>query len=189
MSGAKYFSKLDASNAYWQVPLDEESSHILTVNTPFGRYRYLRMPYGIHSASEICQAQIAEIIERVPGTANCQDDIIIWSSTPEELVDRTRQCLDAIRKSGLKHYIPRSRNFRPRIKPDTKKISDIVNMPTPTNVKELQRFLGMITYLGKFIPNLAKVIAPLRYLLEEDTVWNIDQPQNSLICYFENYFI
>jgi len=193
MSGAKYFSKLDVSNAYWQVPLDEESSHLLTFNTPIGRYRYLRMPYGIHSASEICQAHIAEIIEKVPGTANCQDDIIIWSSTPEELADRTRKCLDAIRKSGLKlrkhkcQFGMSSITFLGHsisdqgIKPDTKKISAILNMPTPTNVKELQRFLGMVTYLGKFIPNLSKATAPLRKLLEKDIMWNLDKPQMDAI--------
>ena len=45
MSGAKYFTKLDASNAYWQIELDEESSKLLTFNSPFGRYQFLRMPY------------------------------------------------------------------------------------------------------------------------------------------------
>ena len=67
---AKYFCKLDTSNVYWQVLLDEESSHLLTFNTPFGRYFFLRMPFGIHSASEICQAYIAEIIENLPGVLN-----------------------------------------------------------------------------------------------------------------------
>ena len=62
MTDAKFFTKLDASNAFWQVKLDEESSKLLTFNTPFGRYKYLRMPYGIHSASGICQATISEII-------------------------------------------------------------------------------------------------------------------------------
>ena len=102
MAGAKYFTKMDASNAYWQIPLDDESLRLLTFNTPFGRYRYLHMPYGIHSASEICQSHIASIIENIPGTANCQDDIIIWGSTLEELHERTHICLQAIRKSGLK---------------------------------------------------------------------------------------
>lgn len=189
MSGAQYFTKLDASNAYWQIPIDEESSHLLTFNTPFGRYRFLRMPYGIHSASEICQAHIASIIEHIPGAENCQDDIIIWGSTLEELHKRTHLCLQAIRQSGLKlrkqkcqfdmnsltflgHYISAE-----GIQPDNQKVSAITNFPTPTNVKELQRFLGMVTYLGKFIPNLSKETAPLRILLEKDIEWFIDKPQ------------
>ena len=59
MTDAKFFTELDASNAFWQVKLDEESSKLLTFNTPFGRYKYLCMPYGIHSASEICKATIS----------------------------------------------------------------------------------------------------------------------------------
>ena len=53
VTGVQFFTKLDASNAYWQIPLDEESSKLLTFSTPIGRYRFLRMPFGIHSASEI----------------------------------------------------------------------------------------------------------------------------------------
>ena len=77
------------SNAYWQIPLDEESSKLLTFNTPMGRYHFLRMPFGIHSASEICQQSIAEILEGIEGSANSQDDIIIWAETPEQLQERT----------------------------------------------------------------------------------------------------
>ena len=51
MPRATVFSCIDASSGYWQIPLDEESSYLTTYNTPFGRYRYLRMPFGISSAS------------------------------------------------------------------------------------------------------------------------------------------
>lgn len=102
MSGAKYFSKLDASNAFWQIVLDKESSKLLTFNTPFGRYRYLRMSYGIHSDSEICQPRIANIIADIEGAVNAQDDVIIWGNSPEQLESHTRATLEAIRKSGLK---------------------------------------------------------------------------------------
>ena len=78
MSGAKYFAKLDMSNAYWQVRVDEESSKLLTYNTPFGRFKFKQLPFGIHSASEICQEAIVRVIEGVDNCANEQDDIIIW---------------------------------------------------------------------------------------------------------------
>ena len=52
-SGATLFSTLDAEKAFYQIQLDEESSKLLTFNTPFGRYRYLRMPMGIKSAPEV----------------------------------------------------------------------------------------------------------------------------------------
>ena len=102
MSGAKYFTKLDASNAYWQIELDEESSKLLTFNSPFGRYQFLRMPYGIHSAGDVCQQKIAQIIDGIDGSANSQDGIIIWRSTQQELEKRTMKVFNSVKKSGLK---------------------------------------------------------------------------------------
>ena len=74
MSGATVFSKLDASNGYWQIAVDLESSDLLTFNTPFGRYNFLRVPFGIKSASEVFQKAIAEIVEGLEGVQNMQDD-------------------------------------------------------------------------------------------------------------------
>ena len=78
MAGARLFTKLDASNGYWQIKVDEESSKLLTFNIPFGRYRFLRLPNGVHSASEVFQASVAQIIAGIDGCCNSQDDIIIW---------------------------------------------------------------------------------------------------------------
>ena len=55
MPQAKVFSVLDATSGYWQVKLDEESSKLCTFNTPFGRYRFTRLPFGIKSAPEVFQ--------------------------------------------------------------------------------------------------------------------------------------
>ena len=63
LSGACYFTKLDSSNGYWQVCLDDESSHLLAFNSPFGRHRFKWMPNGIHSASEVFQVKVTQIIE------------------------------------------------------------------------------------------------------------------------------
>ena len=63
------------------------------------------------------------------------------------------------------------------VKPDPSKISAITDMPIPSNVKELQRFMGMVNYLGKFLPSLSKVSKPLRKLLEKNAIWSIDKPQ------------
>ena len=66
-------TKLDASSGYWQIKVDQESSKLLTFNTPFGRYRFLRLPYGVHSASEVFQASVAKILEGIEGCCNSQD--------------------------------------------------------------------------------------------------------------------
>ena len=84
MHEAKYFTKLDASSGYWQARVDEDSSQLLTFNTPFGRYRYTRLPSGVHSDREFFQQKIAQILDGQNGVINYQDDILIWASSKEE---------------------------------------------------------------------------------------------------------
>ena len=102
MHHAKFFTKLDASSGYWQTKVDEESSKLLTFSTPFGRLRFKHLPYGIHSASEVFQKDIEEIIEGCEDARNSQDDIIIWGSSLTRLDIRTELVLNRIQKSGLK---------------------------------------------------------------------------------------
>ena len=80
----------------------EESSNLLTFNSPFGCYQFLRMPYRIHSDSDVCQQKIAQIIDGIDGTANSQDDIIIWGSTQQVLESRLMKVFISVKKSGLK---------------------------------------------------------------------------------------
>ena len=189
MHGAKFFTKLDASNGYWQIPVDNESSDLLTFATTFGRYKFKRMPYGIHSASEIFQLEISKIIEGIDGVANSQDDIIIWAETKEIHDARVKQVLTRIRDSGLKlnkdkcTFGARELTFLGHIisaegvKPDPRKVEAITKMPIPTNKTELQRFMGMVNYLGKFIPRLSDETAPLRELLKKDVEFVMLKPQ------------
>ena len=77
LHGAKVFSVLDAKNGFWHVKLDEESSHLTTFHTPFGRYRWWRMPFGISSAPEVFQRRTHELIEGLSGTKVVADDFVI----------------------------------------------------------------------------------------------------------------
>ena len=75
MAGAQYFSKLDASSGYWQSKLDEPSSKLLTFETPFGRFKFNRVAFGVKSASEVFERKVGEISEGLEGCKNNQDDI------------------------------------------------------------------------------------------------------------------
>ena len=73
LNSAKLFSVFDASDGFWQVELDDESSSLTTFNTPFGRYRWKRMPFGINSASEAWQRKMREHIDGAyRGRSNCR---------------------------------------------------------------------------------------------------------------------
>ena len=75
--GKKVFSTLDLKDGYWQIQLDEESSLLCTFNTPFGRYKFTRMPFGIKSASEVFQKQNDAAFANIPGLHIVADDLII----------------------------------------------------------------------------------------------------------------
>ena len=76
LSKAKVFSVLDAKNGFWQVQLDKESSFLTTFNTPFGRYRWLRLPFGIKTAPEEYQRRIHESLQGLSGIEDIVDDIL-----------------------------------------------------------------------------------------------------------------
>lgn len=79
--GARYFSMLDAASGFWQIKLTESSSKICTMSTPYGRYQFLRMPFGIASASEIFQAAMHRMLEGLPCVVVIMDDILLWGRT------------------------------------------------------------------------------------------------------------
>lgn len=88
LHGAKVFTVLDAKNGFWHVKLDEESSYLTTFHTPFGRYRWCRMPFGISSAPEVFQRRMHELIEGLTGTEVVADDFVVagFGDTYEEAV-------------------------------------------------------------------------------------------------------
>ena len=177
MAGVHYFTKLDTLNALCQIRVDEKSFKLFT-NSPCGLFRFLRIPYGIHSAIELCQARIAKIIESIEGCGNVQDDIILWEDTLELTEKRTTKVLQAVRRSGLKLdrakcqliqrllIFLRLTIFNTGIAPDARKIKAITHMPEPTR----------ITYRVKFLQNFSTKRASLRLLLEKDTTWSFNKP-------------
>ena len=88
LSKAKVFSVADASNGFWPVKLDEPSSYLTTFWTPFGRYRWLRMPFGIATAPQEFQHRQHELLEGLQGIYQIADDILITGQgeTHEEAV-------------------------------------------------------------------------------------------------------
>ena len=77
VKNAKIYSVLDASNGYWQIRLTKDSQKYTTFNSPFGRYKYLRLPFGIKSSSEVFQRTISQILENIDGCEVIADDILI----------------------------------------------------------------------------------------------------------------
>ncbi|GFS05684.1 retrovirus-related Pol polyprotein from transposon 297-like Protein [Elysia marginata] len=76
LAGAKMFSIVDAKCGYWNMELDAESSYLTTFNSPFGRYRFLRIPFGLRMSQDVFQARIDQTFEGCEGVIGIADDII-----------------------------------------------------------------------------------------------------------------
>ena len=184
MPNAKIFSVLDASSGFWQIELDQESSKLCTFNTPFGRYRFKRLPFGICSAQDVFQDVMSEIFSGIEGVEVIVDDLLIWGENQQQHDERLRQVLERARQKNLKLNKEKSQIALDEIsyighvlskeglKPDPQKVRAITEMNRPQNKEELQRFLGMVTYVAKFIPNFSQISTPLRQLLEKETDWH-----------------
>ena len=186
--GASHFSTLDAKTGFWQICLDEQSSYYTTFQTPFGRYRFLRMPYGITSGSEVFQRTMEHLFENVP----CQivvDDILVWGKTESEHNENLIKVLDRAREINLRLNRKKCRINVPSVtyvghvlsadglQPDPLKTKAIAEMPTPTDKLAVQRFLGLVNYVAKFIPNLSEKAKPLRTLIKQDVEWHWTEHQ------------
>lgn len=176
-AGAKLFSKLDAKAGYWSIHLDQESQLLTTFQSPFDRYCFQRLPFGLSVSQDIFQMKMDQILEQVDGAIGITDDIVVYSKTDKEHDKILYSLMQVAAKNGLVFNSAKckikSKNIsffgmlysENGISPDPEKLKDLQNMPYPTCKKELQEFLGLVTYLSPFIPNLADKTHTLRGLL------------------------
>ena len=80
LSGSTVFSKMDAKHGYWSVKLDEESQLLTTFNSPFGRFYFNRMPFGLKMSQDVFQHRMDMILERCPGTIGIADDVVVFGN-------------------------------------------------------------------------------------------------------------
>ena len=141
-------------------------------------------PMVLHSAQEVFHKRISEEFEAMDRIETDIDDFCIWGKDDDKHDKRLIQCLEKARKIGLTLNLAKCQ-FRSDeltylghtiskdgINADDNKIRAITEMPMPEDKKAVQRLLGMINYVGKFIPNLAEITKPLRELLKKEIDWH-----------------
>jgi hypothetical protein len=195
LTNAKVFTTVDVSEAFHTIELDEDSSFLTTFQGPNGRYRYMRMPFGISSGPEEYQRRQHEFLEDLKGVINIADDICIFGcgNTKEEAdQDHDKNLialLDKCSKLGLRlslkkiQFKSKSVTFMGHkltdkgIAPNPLKVTAMKEMPRPTDKAGVQQFLGMCQYLSKFVPNLSETVLPLRELTKQDMefIWSRTQ--------------
>ena len=167
LAGAKIFSKLDGNSRFWQIPLAKRYRLLTTFITPFGRYCFNKMPFGISSAPEHFQKQMSKIFSPLNGVLCLMDDVLVFGKDQTEYDERLKAVLQKIETAGAT-LNPSKCQFRKHqlkflghlvdeqgIRADPDKVTATTEMVPPTNISELRRFMGMVNQLGKFSMNKA----------------------------------
>ncbi|KFM62105.1 Retrovirus-related Pol polyprotein from transposon 17.6, partial [Stegodyphus mimosarum] len=177
------YSVLDLKDGFFQIALDEDSSDLCTFSTPFGCYKFLRLPMGISCAPEIFQKRNLENFGNIPGVLVYFDDILIAASTVQEhdkilteVINRAKKLNIKFNKQKLQYRVSEVKYLghlfnASGMRPDPDRIKAITELQEPQNKHELQRVLGMCNYLRKFVPHFSEKTAILRELLKNKVGW------------------
>ena len=183
LAGGKMFSKLDLSHAYLQLPLEEASKPLTTINTHKGLFQYNRMPFGISSAPAVFQKTMDTLLKGMKHVTAYIDDIVVTGATEEEHTANLNEVLSRLEAAGLRLKREKCRFLMPQVeylghligkeglRPNPSKVKAILDAPIPSNVSELRSFLGLVNYYAKFIPNLSSTLSPLYSLLQDSQQW------------------
>ena len=159
LSGAVYFSKLDANSGFWQIPLSKRSRPLTTFITPFGRYKFNKLPFGASCEPELFQHRMSKILEGLEGVVVLMDDVLVYGSSKEEHLMTVLKQLEEV---GATLNPSKCEIFRSSVKflghildkqgirEDPDKTSAILKMEAPKSVSDVRRFMGLVNQLGKF---------------------------------------
>lgn len=181
--GGKKFTKLDLSQAYQQVELEESSKQYLTINTHKGLYKVNRLPYGVASAPAIFQKLMDQILQGIDGVICYLDDILITVRNTETHMKNLEEVLKRLKNHNLRVNREKCSFFQHSVSylghvidaegihPMQEKCQAISKAAIPNTVTELKSLLSLLSYSGKFIPSLSTLIAPMTELLQKDKKW------------------
>ena len=154
----------------------------------FGRYRYIRLPFRINGSSEYFQKKLVDALQGLPGVC-IANDVVIHGRDTEEHDRHLNLFLLRCREKGIKLNRAKletkvesptfmgHRISKDGLSIDPSKASSMRGMEEPCSVETPRRFLGMVNYLAKFLPNITELINPLLNLLKKDVPWNWSSSQ------------
>ena len=188
LAGDKYFTKIDLSKGYWQVPVAEEDIPKTAFVTPDGTYEFLKMPFGMMNSGATFVRGIRKMLKGMNHVDSIIDDILIhtclWLEHMDALRDlfermtmasftaRPSKCIIATDKVDyIGHHINEG-----SVSPLADNIEKVRNAPRPKSKKEVRSFLGLTGFYREYIPNYAAIAVPLTDLTKKDAptkvVWD-----------------
>jgi len=183
-NGYKYFTKIDLSMQYYAFELDEESSNLCVIVTPFGKYKYKRLPMGICLSTDIAQEIMETVLQDIKDVEIYLDDIGIFSNDWESHLQTIQTVLTKLQENGFSvnplkcEWAVQETDWLgywltpTGLKPWTKKIQAITTLKQPTNLRQLRSFIGLVNYYKEMWPHRSHIMAPLTSLTGHKFVWN-----------------
>ena len=155
------------------------------MGTPFGRYCWTKLPFGLSVSAEIFQRKLSQALEGLPGVICVADDIVVHVPNEKTHDHHMRELLERCQKVGIRLNKEKSVFKTERmvymghlisskgVNPDPEKVQGITGMPAPTNKSEILTLQGTVNYLAKFLPHPSDVMQPIRELTKDDVefVW------------------
>ena len=173
LNGAKYFSALDLQAGYRFIPLDESSIPKTAFNSPFRKYEYIKVPFGLAQAPVYFQELMTRILKDFTFTIAYLNDIIIFSKTAEEHLLHIKNVFEKLQSAKLSTKLSKCHFFSKEIQylgnilstkgihPLPLKAQAIQKMHPLTTPKQVHVFFGLVGYYRKFIKDFAKIAKPL----------------------------
>ena len=188
--GCKHLTRLDVIAAFNKIRIHKDSEDLTTFITTLGSYKYKVLPFGLTNGPASFQQFINDILFEHLGVF-CQaylDDILIYSKSRSEHRKHVRLVLDKLTAAGLQVDIEKCEFDVEEtaflgvivsgegLRMDPKKIEAILHWQTPTNLKQVQAFIGFANFYRRFIEGFSKTVAPLVRLTKKDTdfIWGVD---------------
>lgn len=178
---------LDLTGAYQQLLLDDKAREYMTINTHLGLFQPTRLQFGVSSGPSVFQCVMDQILTGLSNVKCFIDDVVIKGSNLQECHENLVKVLERLRIYQVKVNEEKCQFFCEEIKfvghlinkeglqPLPDKVEAITKAPTPTSVTQLQAYLGLLNYYGKFIPRLSEKLVPLHKLLQKDTPFSWSQ--------------